>query len=182
MPVIEQLKKYYRKRSLKTVFQTTQREIKFCSLENSKYVGILYQIGDESTYIWLSKFVNLLLSEGKTLRIVGYHNNKYVPYFCLPQLKYDFFCNKDTNWFGKPMANFVQEFVDEPFDILLDLTLEDVFPLTYFTAASKSKFKIGRALPSKNNYLDLMIETEQEHAVSDLIYFINDYTKKLDGK
>lgn len=180
--MVEKIRRYYRKKCLKNTLQTRNREIKFCSLKNAKYVGILYEIGDESTYIWLSKFVNMLLSEGKTLRIVGYHNNKYVPYFCIPQLKYDFFCNKETNWFGKPNANFVQEVIDEPFDILLDLTLEDSFPLNYFTATSNAHFKIGRNTAGKINYLDLMIELEENHAISDLMYFINDYTDKLDGK
>jgi len=180
--VIENLRKYYRKSCLKQHPSADVRMIKCIPVEKAKYIGILYEIGDENTYVWLSSYVNKLLAAGKTLRIVGYHNNKFVPHYCIPQLKYDFFCNKETNWFGKPTARFVQEFVDEPFDILLDLTVSPSFPLQYFLANSVAHFKIGAQQPGNAEFLDMMIKLEEDHSVADLMYFINDYTKRLNGE
>lgn len=167
---------------MKNLPNSGNRNVKCIPVEKAKYIGILYEIGDENTYVWLSNFVNSLLAEGKTLRIVGYHNHKYVPHYCIPQLKYDFFCNKETNWFGKPTARFVQEFIDEPFDVLLDLTLKPLFPLQYFLANSAARFKIGAQHQNSAEFLDMMIMLEEFHTVNDLMYFINDYTKRLNGE
>lgn len=180
--MIEKIKAYYQNKTIKEAKLASNREVNFISLANAKYVGILYEIGEENTYVWLNNYVNSLLAEGKTLRIVGYHNNKYVPHYCIPQLKYDFFCNLETNWFGKPTARFVQEFIDEPFDILLDLTLNPIFPLQYFLAKSSAHFKVGISQKEKMQFLDLMIALNENHTLNDLTFFMNDYMKKLNGE
>jgi hypothetical protein len=182
MIVIENIRKYYRKNCLKSIRQASNRNISCSSLNDAKYIGILYEIGEEHTYITLNTYVTKLLAEGKTLRIIGFHNNKYVPHYCIPQLKYDFFCQKDLNWFGKPIAPLIQEFADEPFDMLIDLSMEVIFPLQYVLAKSTAKFKVGRQNDSSEDYYDLMINLDETHDVNDLIYYINEYTNKLNGK
>lgn len=152
------------------------------SLNAAKYIGILYQIEEEKSYVLLSEYVDKLLASGKILRIVGYHKNKYVPHYCIPKLKYDFFCQKEQNWIGIPNAPFVEEFVNEPFDILIDLSIKPQFPLQYILAKSVAPYKVGGSDDDKKQFLDLMIELNENHSVSDLMYFINDYTNKFNGE
>ena len=122
------------------------------------------------------------MATGKILRIVGYHDHKYVPHYCIPKLKYDFFCQKEQNWVGIPNAPFVDEFVNEPFDMLIDLSMEPIFPLQYILAKSVARFKVGSRHADKEKFLDMMIELDENHSVNDLVYFINDYTNKLNGE
>ena len=156
--------------------------MKGVSFNSAKYIGILYQIEEEKSYVVLSAYVDKLMAAGKTLRIVGYHDSKYVPFFCIPKLKYDFFCQKEQNWVGIPNAPFVDEFVNEPFDMLVDLSLKPMFPLTYILAKSAARFKVGSRCAEKEPFLDLMIELNENHTVNDLMSFINDYTNKLNGE
>ncbi len=180
--MIEKIKNYYRRKALKKIIQTINRPIKSVSLNAAKYIGILYRIEEEKSYVILSNYVDKLLATGKILRIVGYHDHKYVPHYCIPKLKYDFFCQKEQNWVGIPNAPFVDEFVNEPFDMLIDLSMEPIFPLQYILAKSVARFKVGSRDAGKEKFLDMMIELDENHSVNDLVYFINDYTNKLNGE
>lgn len=180
--MIEKIKQYYRKSCLKNVQAASNRFVKCTSLSKARYIGILYQIEEEASYILLSSYVDSLLAEGKVLRIVGYHNHKYVPHYCIPKLKYDFFCQKEQNWFGKPNAAFVEEFVNEPFDLLLDLSLNSLFPLQYLLAKSKATFKVGRQKENNTKLLDMMLKLDDDKSVKDLMAYINEYTNILNGE
>ena len=68
----------------------------------------------------------------------------------------------------------IQEFADEPFDMLIDLSMEVIFPLQYVLAKSTAKFKVGRQNDSSEDYYDLMINLDETHDVNDLIYYINE--------
>ena len=180
--MIQKIKKYYQRNCIKKVLQTSNRPVKCVSLSSSKYIGVLYQIKEEQSYIILSNYIDKLMAEGKTIRIIGYHDNKFVPYYCIPKLKYDFFCQKEQNWFGKPTAPFIDEFANEPFDILIDLSMESLFPLQYILAKSTAPFKVGRQKEDFTDLYDLMINLDDNHTVSDLIHYINEYTSKLNGE
>jgi len=180
--VIKKIKNYYQRKTINKLIQTSNRPVKSVSLNAAKYIGILYQIEEEKSYVILSAYVDKLRAAGKTIRIVGYHDNKYVPFFCIPKLKYDFFCQKEQNWVGIPNAPFVEEFVNEPFDMMIDLSMEPIFPLEYLLARSAARFKVGGRHADKEQFLDMMIELNVNHTVNDLMCFINDYTNKFNGE
>ena len=52
--------------------------------------------------------------------------------------------------------------MDEPFDLLLNLSLEEHFPIHYITSLSPATFKAGRYLPIDES-LDFMIDIEKEN-------------------
>ena len=60
-----------------------------------------------------------------------------------------------------PVSEVTDKFIKEPFDILIDLSLENYYPIQYNTALSPAKFKAGR-YTQDDPYLDLMIDIEKE--------------------
>ena len=62
------------------------------------------------------------------------------------------------------------------FDILIDLTLEDVFVLQYVTGLSRSKLKVGRYSKIHENYFDLMISlkgsTTMEEYIDHVLHYL----------
>ena len=75
------------------------------------------------------------------------------------KLEYDFFDKKQLNWYMKPSDPFINNFIEEEHDILIDFNINDHFPLRYIASISKAKFKVGR-LSSKTGYIyDLTIDT-----------------------
>jgi hypothetical protein len=54
-----------------------------------------------------------------------------------------------------------EKFIKEPYDLLLNLSLNDYFPILYIVTLSSAAFKAGRFTPSDES-LDFMIDIEQE--------------------
>jgi hypothetical protein len=58
-----------------------------------------------------------------------------------------------------PHGNVVQNFIAEEYDILIDLTLHDEYPLQFIMAKSQARFKVGRLNNKSAHFLDMMIDT-----------------------
>ena len=91
---------------------------------------------------------------------LGFVNRKSIPNYCIAANSGYHFNLKDLNWYGAPKNDYIHEFINKEFDILIDLSLDDVFVFKYISGLSRSKFKVGR---HNDNYLDcfdLMIKME----------------------
>ncbi|NJK86580.1 MAG: hypothetical protein HC906_12035 [Bacteroidales bacterium] len=65
------------------------------------------------------------------------------------------------NWYQKPFGDTIDQFIKTPFDILINLSLDESYPIKYILALSASKFKVGKFF-KEPNYMDLMIDVEKE--------------------
>ena len=171
------IKRYFLRKYIKENRVTRQRQL--ASLKNARSIGILCQITNEDSYKKIYAVFSKLQNEHHNVRLVGYVNDNQVPFYCLPQLTCDFFCNKDLNWFGKPMMPQLHDFVKLDFDILIDFCYQDNPAVESLIALTKSKFIIGQN-PGTAQYYDLFInDTNKEYAhFLDSIY---KYTSKLSG-
>jgi len=57
------------------------------------------------------------------------------------QLGMLYFTKSDLNWYYKPKNHNTNDFMNARFDILIDLTLEEKFPLKYIVDLSRAKYK-----------------------------------------
>ena len=83
----------------------------------------------------------------------------YIVVFNLKFLKH-FFSLNELNYYGFPNNSIVRNFMNEPFDILIDLTQKRIVPLRLVLLFSKSPFKVGSFSDEKKPFYDLMIETD----------------------
>lgn len=148
------------------------------SLEGALSLGVICEITDENSY---KDVMQLFSSLSKThkVKMIGYTQGKEVPFYCLPQLTADYFCDKNLNWFGNPQLVQIQDFLDVDFDMLIDFNYRTNLPIHALLAQSKAKFIVGRNEES-SQYYDLFINTSSESNQT----FIEDiitYTKKLTG-
>jgi hypothetical protein len=93
--------------------------------------------------------------------VLGYVDSKKLIDHYLYRKGFDFFCKNDLNWYYKPVSSQTEKFINEPFDILINLSLEYQFPIHYVCSASKASFKTGRYSPTDTS-LDFMIDIEKE--------------------
>ncbi len=65
----------------------------------------------------------------------------------------------DVNWYGLPYDNAIKDFVQNHFDILIDLTQDKrVFAADYILAKADASFRIGVSNGSKNPY-DMIVSS-----------------------
>ena len=95
----------------------------------------------------------------RILKALGFVKNKNLVQRFLPKLSYDFFSKRDLTWFYKPIHAQVRDFIDKEFDLLIDLSMQDNFPLKYIAGLSNAMLRVGKYSEENTQYYDLMIDT-----------------------
>lgn len=157
------------------------REPQILALRNAKRIGILCNITTEDTYKDIYAVFSKLQTTQRSVWMMGYIDDKAVPFYCLQQLSADYFCNKDLNWYGKPEKGQIKDFVNMEFDMLIDFS-HDVFdPLRLIMAITPAKLIVGSE-KRNTEYYDLLIQSEEPLSNMELLHNIDKYTLKLAGE
>lgn len=158
------------------------RLVRVSSLAKAQKVGILCHITTEASYKEIyAVFDKLQTAADRTVWMLGYVEGEAVPFYCHQQLKADFFCDKDLNWYGKPEKVQVTDFLKEDFDILIDFTHQPFDPIRVLLAISPSHFIIGSE-KANNEFYDLLINTDKLLSHKELYENVERYTKNLAGE
>jgi 6-phosphofructokinase len=177
--MIHYIKQFFFNRCIKK--HKSSRKKTLVSLEQVKTIAILCQIGGEDSYKEVYDLFSKLHSPKRSAWLMGYIEDRNVPYYCLPQLSADYFSKKNLNWFGKPDFVQLHDFLDKDFDILIDFSRNDLSPLRYILSASKAKLIIG-ANEFAQDYYDIYIKDETQWDYLSLLKTIHNYLLKLTGK
>lgn len=136
-----------------------QKEIN--NFKTARTAGIVFHVTQAATLFSVRKLDEFISQQGIHVEVLGMLSNLKLVDQYLYRKGYKFFTKEDLNWWGKPQNEVVAKFIHTPFDLLLDLSIENYFPIQYVTALSQAKFIIGRktALPFSP---DLAIDMDQE--------------------
>jgi hypothetical protein len=155
--------------------QEAGRERRIVNLRDARRVGVLYILDDIPDYDTVCEFVSMLQHQHKEVKALGFVKNKNLVSRFLPKLSYDFFSRKDVNWFHIPVHPKVKDFIQQPFDILVDLSLKEVLPLKYIAGHSVAHCRVGRFTEENACCYDLMINAGPGMTVKEFIKQIVHY-------
>jgi hypothetical protein len=158
---INNIKTYMRKRALVSRLKDQSRAPVMCNIETAQHIGIIYNATEFVSFEIIRNLVKDLTKESRKITVLGYVDSKKLIDHYLYRKGFDFFSRNELNWFSKPISSVVDHFMTEPFDILINLSLEDHYPIRYITALSPATFKAGKYSPDEK-YLDFMIDIEKE--------------------
>lgn len=153
----------------------------FTNFTSSKNIGILFDATDLEEFELVKRYVGYLKAEGKKVKVIGYFNTSLLPEVNYSRREYDFYTKGDLNWYLKPLNDFAQTFIEEEYDILIDMNIRNVFSLHYIAALSKAKFKIGRYTEDTDLY-DFMIEMDDSKGLKYYLRNIDHYLLKINTK
>jgi hypothetical protein len=146
------------------------------SFDAAKKIGLLYDATDQKNFEIVKEYVKSVRGRQKEILALGYVDKKELPQNQFAQLSLDFFTRKDLNWQRFPQSLEVSNFIKEPFDIVLNLADNSIFPLRYIAAVSKAKFRVGRFDETSVPCYDMMIEAapgiELKHFISQAEEFL----------
>ena len=143
MQFIEDFKQKVGKWVFQRELQTNSRIKEVCNLDNAKSIGILYEATSDKQIQMIKPFVSYFFDLKKDVKALGYVNSKELSFFHTPKLQYDFFYQKDLNWYYKPQNYIIDNFIKKEYDILINLCDSSVIPIKYLVASSIAHFKIG---------------------------------------
>jgi len=125
-------------------------------LDEAASVGILFN-WDKDGHESVSRLLGHALLKGRKVRILGF--KPYRPAKGEVQDDHSFSV-ADTNRLFKPASFSVQHFLSTHYDIVLDLSTEDHYPLLYVLAEVKAGLKVSLDSERKMALADLMIRMQ----------------------
>ena len=145
------------------------RDSSFQNYLSAKTVGVIFNATQQETYEIARQYIQeLSRRDNLSVKSLGFVDSKEVLEFYQKSLVFNYFSRKNLNWYSKPNNPNTQEFINTQFDILIDLSIVEDFPIQYIVGLSKAKFKVGSVKENKNFY-DFMIQLANKN---DLKYFI----------
>jgi hypothetical protein len=157
------------------------RKAKSMNYANAKSIGIVYEIRTKDYQFFVNEFVDYLREEigFKTIITLGFYNAKEAPEFLDLGNKYQFINKTHLNWLYIPQSTDSEVFIQQNFDILIDLTQDNIVPIKYLVASSKAKFKIGRYSDANHDFFDFMISLNEKQNIKDFLNQVNHYLKQI---
>ena len=161
MKFIENTKSYFGKLAIRKYIKSHKRSMTSCNIDEAKTIGILFNATNPGNFEVIKEFVSSFSNKKSSIDVMGFVDDKQLIDQYLYRKGFEFFTRNQLNWYYKPNIPSVEDFIKKPFDLLLDLTLDNPFPIRYITMCSVAKFKAGRYY-TDYDYLDLMIDIEKE--------------------
>jgi hypothetical protein len=120
-----------------------KRKVYYSNFKNVRNIGIVWDASKTGEFASLSRFHQKMQDIKIDVTVFGYFPGKNLPdqYTAIRYLR----CirKNEINNFYHPHSSETSSFVNNPFDILIDVNFDKLFPLSCVTAISKAKFKVG---------------------------------------
>lgn len=161
--------------------KTVTRKKMVYNLVSARKIGLIIYLTNENDFNRALDFASFLTKLNLSVDILGYFPGKEIPQSYLLRKSINVFCKKDLNWYYKPMQPFIDEFAAKEFDILIDLSMEEIFPLKWAATLSRAKFKVGN-LSYYGNPNDLIINIKPSDNLDYLISQIKHYLNLINNR
>lgn len=177
------MKKLFNKIRLRFGLHQLKQEIKKISRKNhsvsiahAQNIGIVVTIQNQQELNEVEALATTLKTANKKVRLLGFLSNKTLKLTHNSHI--ELISEEDIEWNYVPKKEKIINFVNNEFDILINLCTEICFPLMYVTALSKSLFKVGAYFPKQAAIFDFMIDTQQ-HSISGFSAELKYYLDKI---
>lgn len=143
----------FNRRTAKHLQQFTRKK-KWMDYDKANSIMLLF----ESDYIeknrFIRKIIDQLTADGKEVSAWGFLDKKMTNTAILPSFR---ILDRSTiDWFECPKKPFLRELTENNYDMLIDLTLQDVLPLQYVCLYANASFKAGMSR-SMDDIIDFKI-------------------------
>jgi hypothetical protein len=120
-----------------------KRVVQYTNFVNVRTIGIVWDASNLSEFASLNRFHQKMQDAHIDVRIFGYFSGKILP-DQYTALRYLVCIRKDElSRFYLPESKEATDFINTPFDVLIDINLTKELALTYVTSLSKAKIRIG---------------------------------------
>jgi hypothetical protein len=159
-------------KSLKTV-KRTKFVHNLVTARKVAILGVVNTLKDFDDITSLQKFLN---EKNMQVDVLVYFPGKEVPQQLLLRKGINIFNRNEVNWYGKPLVSSVEHFCREEYDILIDLSMVELFPVRWISTLSRSKFKVGSLSYAGNPY-ELIINVDNKKEITylseQMIHYLN---------
>ncbi len=177
--MFEKLRKKISTYCINREISASSREKIATNITRAKTVGILFSLDNEQHYEKISQIIDNLTVQKKTVQAIAFVPSKQIPNFFIPKMKISVFTSNNLNLVGIPNSGFIKDFINNKFDILIDLTLTDYLPLYYIAGVSQATFKAGRYQKKMVQVFDFLVRKRDDMTDSEYFKYLLDYLTKI---
>ncbi len=137
------------------------RNKRFHSFDTAKTVGLVFKLDKDVIPPVVLSTMKYLMGKGIKCFAIGYYDVKILPENIINTSTISVFCKKDLNWYDRPIVDDVDRFLQQGYDIVIDLCREaEVFPLQYIVSSVQASMVIGGVQYARCPY-DLIIDAQK---------------------
>lgn len=174
MQFLEQIRTRLHDALLKKELPSYQITRQAVSLDRAGSIGILFDGTEPEVRELVQNYAEKLREEGKKVKLLAFFDNNLKS----QNFSFHFFNRKQLDFALRPKNQDAEEFSDQPFDILLNLSNHNILPLDYIAAHSKARFRVGPFTENTFCY-DLMIDTSGKKDLKAFLQEVIFYLKKM---
>jgi len=167
---------------LKKEFENIVRNKSAVNFEEAETIALIFDATDKEEFEIVKRYIKKLKENKRKVRAIGFYDGKEEPTLMSSKLEYDFFSRKQLKWYLKPNDPIVENFIHEPFELLINLSMNYKTPLLYITALSRAKFKVGKQHPKYAPYYDLMLSVDDNIDLQKFIPLTEKYLNMIHPK
>lgn len=139
----------------------TLREKRVVNYHHATSFAFLYNISPKDPGSFFREIYKQLQSEGKSVEAIGYFNGNQLSADLQVPPATQLCQRKDFSWIIKPRSIFLKGFAAKKYDILIDLTNSQSYPMKYLAAISRAKYKVGRQHPDFFKIYDFIMDVDE---------------------
>jgi len=176
--IIKKYRNYFFKKKRKNI----SRQKKVINYYDAKNIGMIYDASYEDNYNAITEITRRLQLDNKKVYSLGFVSQKKKPEYCFPKLIFGFFTSRDFTWNLEAKSNFINEFIQTEFDVLIDLSPSDIFHTKYVAGLSKAKYKVGIYSKEYFHIYDLLLDVNENISLEELIDHSLHYLKTINNQ
>jgi hypothetical protein len=155
MSIIQRLRQFVFRNTLNKKLSSARKPSgKKVSFETAKTIGLLFDANDLNTRNIVLKYGASLKKQGKRVTWLGFLDNKHDT----ENYTFDYYNLKNIDWAQRAKGEHVDEFVNQPFDILIAAMLKSSQHAEFIAATSKASIKAGPIPDYVPEAFDVMID------------------------
>lgn len=181
--MIRRIKEKLGEKQLQRALKIHVRQKEFMNMEDVRSIGIVFEATNAEVFETVKNYVNKLKQMGKRVHGIGFFDTKHTPEnLSYTKSDFDLFNIKELQGAGTPNSPYIKTFITEIRDLLIDINLDNKFPLRYISAMSYAKCKIGIDLPENQSIHDLFISVDKKDGISNYLKQVDFYLEMINKK
>lgn len=188
MKIIEKIRDHLWKKSVNQVLKTNNRKKRSIGLSQAKSIGIYTEYKNDKQFQQIQFFIDSLRQKGVFVDCLLYVDAKIKPEILSENSHLCVFTRCDLHFSRIPKIEKLdcyKRFINQDFNLLLDLSLDFNHQDVYIMAASKASFKVGKNVnPWSEKVNDLSFSFPSDTSLNEYIDLIMKYIEnfKFDSK
>jgi hypothetical protein len=182
MELLEKIRMKIGDAILKNKIAGTKRKTHYSNINQVKNIGIVWDASKIDDFACLTRFCQKMHESKTDVKILGYFPGKNLPNQLTAVRYLSIIKKEELNIFYHPVSADSTTFVNNRFDVLIDINFKKLLPLQYISSLSNAGFKVGLFdSEARNTPFDLMMDFKSPVNVEDYLNQVVHYLEMINS-